>query len=224
MNIRDESTTIGSIVASNPNAATVFEQFQVDYCCGGHRRLTDIILDQTLDQDALYQALEASFLERSSAYNHLNFTEMSPSVLCAYIEDTHHAFCNEQTPRIAELLALIARVHGNNHPELFEVYRLFASLRSELEPHLLKEEVQLFPRLSDPTADVGDLAREIIAEHESVGEILAQLRHVTKHYTIPDDVCGTFVKAYGMLKEMEQDLHQHIHLENNVLLVSYDHR
>lgn len=152
------------------------------------------------------------------------FESMSPLVLSTYIEDTHHGYLRKALPKTAELLNVILRVHGKNHPELFEVYSLFGQLKTDLEQHLLKEETMLFPDFEDSIANKNEilhLTKTIINEHEAAGEILAKLRKVTKEYSLPEDGCETFAKTYEMLEEIEEDLHQHIHLENNILLKEY---
>lgn len=225
MNYRDITTTIGSVVASNPVASEIFDSVGIDFCCGGHRKLADIIQDQHIDAESLYLRLEEARDTRQNSYGGNDFRSMSPLVLSAYIEDTHHSYLRDMLPKTAEVLATILRVHGAHHRELFDVYRLFGTLKTELESHLLKEETMLFPIIMDgKEEELRSLTKEIMEEHEGAGELLAQLRHVTNNYHIPEDVCGTFVKAYKMLQELEQDLHQHIHLENNILLVSYDAR
>jgi regulator of cell morphogenesis and NO signaling len=152
---------------------------------------------------------------------------MSPSVLSDYIEDTHHSYLREVMPQISDLLGTVIRVHGKNHPELFEVYRLYGALKTDLEQHLLKEETMLFPAFTasdENRGEVEKLATVIIKEHEAAGAILNELRNVTGNYRLPEDACGTFHRVYDLLQELEKDLHQHIHLENNILLKKYDDR
>jgi regulator of cell morphogenesis and NO signaling len=152
---------------------------------------------------------------------------MSAPILSSYIEDKHHSYLRQVLPAAAELLETILRVHGKNHRELFEVYRLFGSLKTDLEQHLLKEETMLFPALSQEDStreDIIGLTTEIINEHVAAGDTLSELRTVTKEYAIPEDACRTYQMAYQILEEIEDDLHQHIHLENNILLKEYDIR
>ncbi len=119
------------------------------------------------------------------------------------------------------------RVHGGNHRELFKIYQLFGSLKTDLEQHLLKEENLLFPLLNNAThniTEVKSLTNEIITEHETAGDILRALRRESNDYALPEDACATYQKAYHLLVEIEGDLHQHIHLENNILLKEYSNR
>ncbi len=227
MNFREENVTIGAIVAGLPEAAAIFKEAGIDYCCGGNRKLAEVMQEQGLDGNGIYAKLEQALEERKAGYQNNDFTSMEPKALSTYIEDTHHAYMWRALPDIAEILEVVLRAHGRNHQELFQVYRLFGSLKTELEQHLMKEETMLFPVFSDEFSQKEErlsLAKEIISEHVAAGEILGELRKVTKDYTLPADACGTFQRAYEMLEEMEQDLHQHIHLENNILLKEYDDR
>lgn len=225
MNYRDPSLTIGSIIAFNPLASEILDQAGIDFCCGGHRLLNEVIASQDIDASWLYQLLEEAEVRRKQSYLGHDFTSMSPNVLSAYIEDTHHAYLRTALPDISSILARVLRAHGKHHPELFTIYQLFGQLKTELEAHLLKEETMLFPILSDgDDPSIRSLTKEIIEEHETAGSILQKLRHFTNHYQVPSDGCPTYAKAYHELQKLEHDLHQHIHLENNILLSSYDPR
>lgn len=228
MNLRDTNVTIGSVVAALPQAKIIFREYGIDYCCGGNRLLKDVIHQQNLSEAVVMNKLEQAQHDRQEQYKATNdFTAMTANVLTDYIEDKHHSYMREVLPIGSELLGTILRVHGKNHPELFEVYRLFGTLRTDLEQHLLKEETMLFPALSQPDSEHNEIVRlttDIIHEHVAAGAILEELRKVTKDYTLPEDACGTYVKAYEMLKNIEEDLHQHIHLENNILLKDFDLR
>ncbi len=227
LNLLDKNTTIGAVTAELPGAGEVFERYGIDFCCGGHRQLSEVIREQGLSEELIYGELDQLRKERESSYQGISFTEMNPENLTIYIEDTHHSYLRRALPEISELLNTILRVHGKKHKELFEVYRLFGTLKTDLEQHLLKEETMLFPSFEDEEdnrREIAELSEEIIREHEAAGEILTKLRQVTRDYNIPEDVCGTFIRTYESLIELEKDLHQHIHLENNVLLKEYDYR
>jgi regulator of cell morphogenesis and NO signaling len=226
MMIRNQETTIGAVVAELPKASEVFSKYGIDFCCGGHRSLAEVMEQQGIDKESVYNELQALKEERESSYAGSEFTQMKVDALTDYIEDTHHSYLREALPEIAELLSTILRVHGMNHKELFEIYKLFGTLKTDLEQHLLKEETMLFPTMEDGGSEeqIKELATDIIQEHEGAGVILEQLRKLTNNYQIPSDVCATFAKTYEKLEEMEKDLHQHIHLENNILLKNYDFR
>ncbi len=227
MNYKDKNVTIGTVVADLPKASMIFSEYGIDFCCGGHRKLSVVIKEQKIDEVAIYNELEAAQKERSDSYQNGNPSSMQPTVLTSYIEDTHHSYMRVALPEISELLGTIVRVHGASHTELFDIYRLFGALKSDLEQHLLKEEMMLFPSFADEENNqerIAKLSKEIIGEHEAAGEILGKLRNITNDYRIPADVCGTYARTYQLLEEMEKDLHQHIHLENNILLRDYDLR
>ncbi len=227
INFEDKNVTIGGVVAELATASQIFSEYGIDFCCGGHRKLSDVIKEQNVNEEGLYEALRFAQEERSDSYSGNNFTDMSHAVLTDYIEDTHHSYLRKALPDTTELLSTILRVHGKNHKELFDVYRLFGALKTDLEQHLLKEETILFPALAQVDGDQDEilgLATEIIREHEAAGDILGELRRMTNDYKLPEDACGTYHKAYEMLEDLEKDLHQHIHLENNILLKEYDRR
>ncbi len=229
MNYTNKNISIGEVVTAIPAAARIFKDFGIDYCCGGHRFLADVIQDQNINQAEIYEQLKQAAENRQQEYEGFKnrFDEMSPAVLSAYIEDTHHVYLRRALPETADLLDTIVRVHGKNHRELYEIYRLFGRLKTDLEQHLLKEENLLFPILDkalNNREEAAALTEEIITEHEAAGEILRELRKVSQDYRVPEDGCNTYRKAYSLLEELEQDLHQHIHLENNILLKEYSMR
>jgi len=227
MNYMDKNLTVGELIVQLPASEKVLKKYQVDYCCGGNRKLWAVISELELDPKEFYLELEAARKEEQNTYKDLNFTEMEPLVLSDYINDRHHSYLRRSLPEIGELLLTIVRVHGVNHPELYELYKQFGKLRTDLEQHLLKEEIMLFPAFEvevENQDEIRRLSAVIISEHEAAGEILTIMRKITDDYNLPDDACATFERTYNLLEELEQDLHQHIHLENNILLREYDAR
>lgn len=227
MLMNSKETTIGAIVAVLPKAGEVFSRYGIDFCCGGHRRLSDVIQQQGLNGDQLYDELTNLINNIEQGYAGNQFESMSVEALTNYIEDTHHSYLRKALPELADLLSTVLRVHGINHKELFEIYKLFGTLKTDLEQHLLKEEGMLFPSMEENEGQeqkIFELATEIIQEHEGAGALLEQLRRITKNYQVPVDACETYLRTYTKLIELEQDLHQHIHLENNILLKNYDYR
>ena len=228
MNNIDKNISVGEVVVVIPKAAQLFKTVGIDYCCGGHKLLAEVIQEKGLDEAEIYGQLEKALVERQQRYDGQegDFDKMSQPVLSAYIEDTHHAYLRKALPKAAELLSTVVRVHGKNHRELYEMYQLFGRLKTELEQHLLKEETLLFP-IFDLASKEGsqdeimEITKELIAEHEGAGELLRKLREVSKDYRLPDGACGTFQRAYALLEEIEQDIHQHVHLENNILFKAY---
>lgn len=226
MRFQDKKATIGEVVVELPKATEVFKEFGIDFCCGGHRNLEEVIVEQKIEKNALFEKLEKLFQERKSGYKNQGsgFEQMNNEALTTYIEDTHHVYMRGVLPELSQLLNTLIRVHGKNHSELFELYRTFGLLKTDLEQHLLKEETMLFPDLKEAEENkqqIIDLTQTIISEHEAAGELLEKMRVITKNYQVPKDACNTYIKAYRLLEEMEDDLHQHIHLENNILLKEY---
>jgi len=218
--------TIGEIVAILPEAADIFNRHRIDFCCGGARQLSTAIREQNLNEAEILNELENAFEKsRKTPGSAASFIEMEPDSLVRHILNTHHVYTKRVLPEIEELLIKIMNVHGERHPELFRVQKLFSALKADLEQHLQKEERVLFPMMeayrNDPAQEVGARIRSAINvmenEHTGAGDILKELREVTEDYQVPEDGCGSYSLAYAKIKELESDLFQHIHLENNIL-------
>ncbi len=223
----EKNMTVGAIAASMPDALPVFQRLGIDFCCGGKKPLQDALAEKYLNEEQFFGMVEAERANRSSNAERTDFTDMSPAVLTAYIEDTHHDYLRRTLPEIDKLMLAVLRAHGKNHGELFEVYRLFGRLKTELEQHLIREETMLFPALAEAGTqgrNIMALAAEIIKEHEGAGALLEQLHHVTGDFTPPADACQSYRRVYALLPKLEDDLHRHIHLENNILLKNIDIR
>lgn len=221
--------SIGEIVSILPKASEVFRKYNIDFCCGGNRVLAEAIKEQKLNEEEVMQKLEEAYLETKELSKNVNFREMKSPELMDYIVNTHHAYLRRTLPETAELTTKILRAHGGNHQELFKVHKLFNTLRMELEQHLIKEEELLFPIIKkyedkpsqELLEEIKRVMQETEDEHEGAGDILKELRKITKEYSVPDDGCRTYHLAYSMHQEIEGDLFQHIHLENNILFKRY---
>lgn len=222
------SDKIGDIVSRFPGANAIFYDHQIDFCCGGNRPLDEAVQAQGIDVKKLLGELNEKytlFMERNKEF--IDWAKESPSKLIDYIVNTHHAYLREEFPRLTEYLFKILKVHGKNHEELFKVHRLYNHLRTELEEHLVKEEEYLFPLIKQLEIEKSQEAREALSklikemedEHTGAGDILKELREVTHHYSVPEGGCKTYEITYHKLKELELDLFQHIHLENNILFL-----
>jgi regulator of cell morphogenesis and NO signaling len=223
----NSSQNIGDIVAQFPKAADVLMEYKIDFCCGGNRPLSAAIQEQQLDENEILNRIN----ERYDAYQKdveakkENWQEAAFDELVDHILNTHHAYLWRELPQISQLTTTILRVHGAHHPELAKVHKLFHTIKMELEEHLTKEETLQYPAIkryleSNSDEDLEEAVKIINVleeEHTAAGNILKELRVVTKDYEIPDDVCATFTLTYDKLQEMEADLFQHIHLENNIL-------
>ena len=225
----NENNKIGDIVTLFPGASDVFYDYNIDFCCGGNRPLIEAILGQKLDGSKLLQDINSKYNEFKEKDNEFtDWAKESPGKFIDYIVNTHHVFLREQLPMISEYIFKILQVHGKNHKELFTVHRLFNNLRIELEGHLVKEEELVFPLIMQYEKEqnlmvrdnVLKLINELEKEHTGAGDLIKELREVTDHYRFPKDACRTFEITYKKLKDVELDLFQHIHLENNILFKS----
>jgi regulator of cell morphogenesis and NO signaling len=210
--------TLGEIVAHLPKATETFNAYNIDFCCGGDRSLEEAVNEAGLSYDKIARTLETVKLETEELGIKTNFLEMDTKNLIDYIVNVHHSYLNANLPRNSEMVNAVLRAHGEAHPELFEVHKLFHQLKAELEQHLIKEEVSLYPSMLKSENDQSNkVIIEIEDEHDVAGEILKQLREITQNYTVPQDGCSTYKRLYDKLEEMEKDIFNHIHLENNIL-------
>ncbi|MBL8719102.1 MAG: iron-sulfur cluster repair di-iron protein [Myxococcales bacterium] len=212
---------VGDIAARSPHATRVLERAGIDYCCGGKRTLGEACALAKVAPTELVAALA----DAPAAKEGENFVDMPLVALIDHLLETHHVFTRAALARLDGLSAKVARVHGERHPEVVEIRRAFEVLRDDLTAHLFKEENILFPyvrgKIEGRTGMMLDSAAGPIHvmdhEHEETGEILRELRRRSDGYTPPVDACGSFQALYAGLAELEADLHQHIHLESNIL-------
>jgi regulator of cell morphogenesis and NO signaling len=222
-------STIGEIVAADFRTAAIFENHGIDFCCGGKVALSAICTVKGLDLATLINALgtvQGEAVERSQ-----NYSSWALPFLADYIVNTHHAYLKENDEQIAAYARKIATVHGVHHPEVIQIATIFDKIATDMAGHLKEEEEVFFPALK--RADAARIAgtapdardRETIKtsllrlhrEHEEIGDAVHTIRHLSKEYAIPGDACNTFMLTYRKLKEFEDDLHKHVHLENNIL-------
>jgi regulator of cell morphogenesis and NO signaling len=222
--------TVGEIAAEAPSTTREFEKLGIDYCCGGNRTLDEACASANIPVDEALARLEKS-LSSAQSVDSPNWQNQLLADLIAHITATHHVFVREESPRIEALAAKVVGVHGKNHPELLQVQAIFAGLAEELRVHLMKEEQILFPYvlLMEESTLAGEPAppamfgtvmnpvRMMMQEHDGAGEALRSLRSVTGDYKLPEDACISYRTLYQALQGFESDLHQHIHLENNIL-------
>lgn len=221
--------TIGEVVAEDFRTAAVFTKNGMDFCCGGHKTIKEVCEQKRVDGETLTQELGAVLSSKSDS--NIDFMSWPLDLLASYIEKTHHRYVREKTPILLQFLDKLCKVHGERHPELFEISKLFSACVSALSEHMEKEERVLFPfveklQLAKSTgrplerAPFGTVMNPIsmmVHEHEAEGERLTKIAILTEGYNPPADACNTFRVTYAMLEEFEQDLHKHIHLENNIL-------
>lgn len=220
----DVGTAVGELVAQRPARARVFEELGIDYCCGGKRPLKEVCEEEGLDVARVADRLEKA---EASASDEVDWNSRSMSELADHIERTHHAYLKAELPRLSALVAKVAGRHGPNHPELSLFARVFEGVRAELEAHMTKEEQILFPAIRRLEADPDGSAfsGESLAgpiqvmehEHDSAGEALARMRELTDDYAVPADACNSYRAMLHDLERLEEDMHAHIHKENNIL-------
>ncbi|MFA7231005.1 MAG: iron-sulfur cluster repair di-iron protein [Victivallaceae bacterium] len=224
-------TTVGELVVHYPQLRQLLETLKIDYCCGGSKPLIDAVQAAGQEWPAVLSALsEALKTERQDANRDWNNASLGD--LIDHIIVKHHNFTKEQLLRLDGLLARVQKAHGAHHADMLSsLRRLYDALRFELDPHLLKEEQILFPAIKGiddfmsgtgerPVIHCGSIANPIQQmeyEHNSAGTTLADMRQTTDNYRLPSDACQTFAALYDGLKALEADLHEHIHLENNIL-------
>ena len=226
MSGKDASTPVGKWVTEYPRTARVFEEFKIDYCCGGGKSLTEVCKAKQLDADAVLTRLSNMIIEPNDD-SQPDWSQVSLTSLCDHIESTHHAFLKTELPRLTQIVEKVAKVHGDNYPELKRVRDAFAELRAELEPHMFKEERILFPAIrqleqSDsrpqfPFGSVANPIRMMEHEHDIAGNALKRIRENTFDFEVPVHACNTWRVMLNDLPLLESDLHQHIHKENNIL-------
>ncbi len=221
--------TIGEIVAEDYRTAKVFDKYGIDFCCGGQLALAAACSEQGVDPEMLSRELEAA--KREPAERRENYAEWELSFLADYIVNTHHAYIKKETGQIAAYAQKIAEVHGPRHPELGQIAGIFDKVADDLTAHLREEEENLFPAVkrleaaakSGAAPAPGDVEtirgclQKLNQEHEEVGEAVHTIRRLSQGYALPADACNTYLVTYQKLREFEDDLHKHVHLENNIL-------
>jgi regulator of cell morphogenesis and NO signaling len=221
--------TVREIALENPASIRVFEKFGIDYCCGGRIPLADACAARNLAVGDVIASLEAA--EKVPVAEGDDWTKKPLAGLVSHIVETHHAYVTRELPRLAELAKKVVNRHGDTKPELPTIQSKLAQLDEELRQHLGKEELVLFPYIvkleraieegsPKPHSCFGAVANPIAMmthEHDAAGELLFELRRLSQDFTPPVGACPTFHAFYRGLNDFEKDLHQHIHLENNIL-------
>ena len=226
----DMEKTIGELVAEKPGRSRVFEQYRIDYCCGGHLTIDQACAKKKVDPAEIKERLTDYDKQRDTQEKDWSReTELSPVI--DHILKVYHEPMAADFERLSFLSQKVARVHGDAHPELLEVESVWNQLRAELEPNLMKEERVLFPMMRELVAsarDQGNLPafhcgtvqnpmRQMEHEHEEAGAMLARLRELTGGYVPPLSACNSYRALFEGLQNFESELHKHIHLENYVL-------
>lgn len=224
-------TTVREYAATIPGATRLFEKYGIDYCCGGARPLADVCAERGIDATVVLDGLQGLAGEAGKSPDDRDFARFTMSELMNHIVSTHHEFTRYEMDRIEKLLVKVLAAHGDRHPEVLAIEKDFAALAAELRPHMVKEEQVLFPYIAQielfasrganaPAPMFGTVqnpVRMMTVEHEMAGELLSHIRELAGGFVPPADACPTFTALYEALEGFEGDLHEHIHLENNLL-------
>ena len=222
---------IGELVAQDYRAASVFKKYGIDFCCQGNRTINDACTAKEMDVDIVLNDLNAINNAKASNAAGIDFKTWPLDLLADYIEKTHHRYVQDKSLEITPYLTKICDVHGENHPELYQIKDLFQKVVENLAQHMKKEELLLFPfirkmetvKRSGTTLEKPSFGSikipidEMEDEHLAEGDRFRSIEQLSNSYTPPQDACNTYRVTFAMLKEFEEDLHLHIHLENNIL-------
>ncbi|MDD8017076.1 MAG: iron-sulfur cluster repair di-iron protein [Bacteroidota bacterium] len=224
-----QSLTIKEIVTQNYQTAAVFEKYSLDFCCRGGKTIEQACGEKGVEPSAVFG--ELSTIAPTSQSEISRYAEWSPEFLIDYIVSNHHAYVRKMIPVIYAHTQKVASVHGANHPEVVKIAQVFANVAAEFQLHMRKEEQMLFPYIKQlveasrekkivehsPFGSVNNPIRMMEAEHQAAGDEMYEIRSLSNGYTPPEDACTTYRITYQELQEFENDLHQHVHLENNIL-------
>jgi regulator of cell morphogenesis and NO signaling len=225
----ENDETLGQIAARDLRKAQVFKKYGLDFCCGGKKTVKQACAEKGLDVTKVEQELQQA--EKLPSHRPLPYTDWSLDFLADYIVNTHHSYIRKNLPDIRSYSEKVMKVHGNHHPEMVTICQLVEEVNSELTSHMAKEESVLFPYIKElaaaknntqplHAAHFGTVQNPINLmeiEHENVGKNLEAIRKLSNNYSLPEDACASYSLLYRMLNEFEDDLHLHIHLENNIL-------
>lgn len=228
MVINSESI-IGEIVAQNYKAASIFKAHRIDFCCNGNRSIATASKEKNIDESLILKELSEVLTKREEA--DIDFQSWPIDLLADYIKKKHHRYVVAKIAEITPYLKRVANVHGDNHPELLEIRELFGQTAEELTSHMQKEENVLFPYIIEmvdkksrgeklikpPFGSIENPINAMHIEHDNEGVRFRKISELSNNYETPEDGCNTYRVTYSLLEEFENDLHRHIHLENNIL-------
>lgn len=220
--------TLAHIVTTNHFAVPVLEKYHLDFCCKGKRTLAEACTEKGLSLEMICEELDKS--TTTSQQNKMPFPEMTAEQLISFILIHHHFYVKQSMPTILGHLEKVASKHGDRFPYMVEVLNIFKEINDDMTAHMMKEEMILFPRIKEvETLHQANQNNNLTAgyisapiqvmelEHDHAGELLYRIRELTNTYSPPEDACTTFQVSLAELKEFEEDLHRHVHLENNLL-------
>lgn len=224
-----DNETVGQIAAKDLRKAEVFKKYGIDFCCGGKKTVREVCMEKGIDATKVEQELQQT--AQTVTGGNMNFNEWNLDFLADYIVNTHHNYIRKYLPEMRGYALKVAQVHGAHHPELAPIQQLVEEINEELTDHMVSEEKVLFPLVKkivqaknnsimydrEENGSVASMVEEMEKEHDSVGRAHEEIRKLSNNFAIPDDACASYKLFYKMVEEFENDLHTHIHLENNIL-------
>jgi len=224
----DDKETIGQIAVKDLRKAEVFKKYGIDFCCGGKKTVREVCQEKGIDATKVEQELQ--HVNTNNKMDNNAYNEWGLDFLADYIVNTHHRYVRKYLPELRGYASKVAQVHGDRHPELLEIQKLVETINTELSEHMVEEENVLFAYvkkivnakntnqpLDKEGKDLSALIEGLEKEHDFVGRCLDKIRALSNDYAIPDDACASYKLLFKMIQEFEDDLHIHIHLENNIL-------
>jgi len=224
----ENEETLGQIATKDLRKAQIFKKYGLDFCCGGKKTVKQACAEKGLDVTQIEKELQQA--DKVAPGRPLPYNEWALDFLADYIVNTHHSYVKKSLPDLMSYAAKVAKVHGEHHPELLPIYQLVKAVNAEFTEHMVKEEQVLFPfikelvsknngaqKLPSSFGSVEGPINMMEAEHEMVGKNMEEIRALSVNYSLPEDACASYSLLYKMLEEFEDDLHTHIHLENNIL-------
>lgn len=223
LRVNNSSESVGQIAAKDIKKVEVFKKYGIDFCCGGKKTLAEVCREKGIDEEVLKNELNST--SNNSSNINQNFNDFPLDFMCDYIVNTHHSYVKNTLPMLVEISDKVAVKHSDRHPELLKINNLVKLMDAELSLHMQKEEIILFPFIKslvkDGLIDNKDNIRMPITmmemEHESVGSLLDEMKIFSNDFTPPSNACNSFQLLYNTLKQFDDDLHLHVHLENNIL-------
>jgi regulator of cell morphogenesis and NO signaling len=221
--------TLGQIAAKDLRKVEIFKKYGLDFCCGGKQTVKEACEKKGLDLARIES--ELSLVDKNPVTRPLPYNDWTPDFLCDFIVNTHHRYVSKTLPDLLGYSSKVSKVHGDRHPELLRINQLVQEINAEMTAHMMKEENVLFPFIKKlfsakqdhqplQPAHFGTVQNPVAmmeSEHEEVGGKLSEIRELTNQFTLPEGACGSYSVLYRLLEEFEEDLHIHVHLENNIL-------
>lgn len=223
-----DDKTVAEIVTENIKTADIFKKNGIDFCCGGNVNVKAVCEKKGVDYNIIKDEIDKIDTPSSNAHD---YNSWDLDFLAGYIINTHHKYVVEANDLIIQYSDKVAKVHGHHYTEVVEINKLFHAIANELKMHMHKEEAMLFPYIKElavakkngvminppPFGTIQNPINMMETEHVGAGDILKQIAELSNNYTPPAEACNTFRALYAKLEEYQNDLFQHIHLENNIL-------